>query len=794
MLPNQPAQLIPTHWGTFRANTDGERINSVTGAFGTQSQFWDDIQNVFNSDLRISRPAIRKSFLEHGEADPRRARGEEPFIQVPWDVALDLAAHHLKRISKEYGNQAFFGGSYGWSSAGRFHHAQSQLHRFLNVIGGYTRSVNSYSYAAAEVILPHVLGGPYGLTKGNTPWSSIGEATELIVAFGGISRKNAKTNPGGVSDHYFESTMEILGRKRIPMVSISPIRDDSPQEVDWLPIIPNTDVALMLALAYVIATEGLADRDFLTRYCTGYEIFEAYLLGRTDAIPKNPRWASAICRIDAETIVSLARKMAASRTMIMVSWSLQRAEHGEQPYWMAITLAAMLGQIGLPGAGFGFGYAAINSVGHPEIPFRLPSLPQLKNPIETFIPVARIAEMLLRPNETVRYNGQTLTYPDIKMVYWAGGNPFHHHQDLNKLRRAWAKPEVVIVNDSWWNATTRHADIVLPAKLQFERNDIVCTKGSRHIFAAAQVVACPVDARSDYEIFSSLAARMGQHYRFTEDRSEEQWLRHLYAEAHSAAAAKNVVLPDFNAFWAAGVLEIEQLNIAPPMFSAFRLNPVSDPLATPSGKIEIFSQTIASFASQDCCGHSTWAEPSEWLGAERAVGYPLHLLSNQPSTKLHSQFDHSPYSRSKKVRDREPLRIHPDDAAERGIAQNDIVKVFNDRGAFLAAATLSFDVVRGATQIATGAWLDLVHDGPMQGIEIHGNPNVVTHDRPTSEIAQGSSANTCLVQVVRFDGPLPPLSCYKPPAFEPMEPGWTLKLDQRDGLAPIFEPPPEFGH
>src|SRR5690606_13966826 len=132
---------------------------------------------------------------------------------------------------------------------------------------------------------------------------------------------------------------------------------------------PNTDVALMLGLAHVLAAEGLADRAFLSRYTVGYEAFLAYLTGESDGIAKTAQWAAAITGVPAERIVELARRMAASRTMISTAWSLQRADHGEQVIWMTVTLAAMLGQIGLPGGGFGLGYSGSGRVGNLTFPF-----------------------------------------------------------------------------------------------------------------------------------------------------------------------------------------------------------------------------------------------------------------------------------------------------------------------------------------------------------------------------------------------------------------------------------------
>ena len=104
------------------------------------------------------------------------------------------------------------------------------------------------------------------------------------------------------------------------------------------------------------------------------------------------------------------------------------------------------------------------------------------------------------------------------------------------------------------------------------------------------------------------------------------------------------------------------------LFEQFRADPEGTPLGTPSGRIEIFSATIDGFGYADCPGHPTWLEPAEWLGAPLARRYPLHLVANNPTARLHSQLDVGAVSQATKVQGREPIRIHPADAAARGIA------------------------------------------------------------------------------------------------------------------------------
>jgi biotin/methionine sulfoxide reductase len=141
-------------------------------------------------------------------------------------------------------------------------------------------------------------------------------------------------------------------------------------------IVPGTDTAVMLGIAHTLIAERLHDEAFLARYCTGFERLREYVLGAADGVAKTPEWAATICEIPADAIRALARRLAANRSMITVAWSLQRAQRGEQPYWMAIALSALLGQIGLPGGGFGHGYGSMADVGAPTVSLRLPFLPQ----------------------------------------------------------------------------------------------------------------------------------------------------------------------------------------------------------------------------------------------------------------------------------------------------------------------------------------------------------------------------------------------------------------------------------
>ncbi|MEA5362464.1 molybdopterin-dependent oxidoreductase [Amycolatopsis sp., V23-08] len=734
-----------SHWGAFSADVTGGRLRVVPHpADPAPSPLLGNLAAALDHPSRVARPAVRRGWLEDGPG-PDERRGRDEFVEVPWDEVLDRVAAELGRVREEHGNQAIFGGSYGWASAGRFHHAQSQLHRFLNTIGGYTGSRNSYSNGTSSVLLPHVVGDAHAVLRQASTWPTIAEHTELIVAFGGVPEKNVFVTPGGVTEH---GTPGHLARLRARVALVSPLRDDLPSTVDarWYPIRPATDTALMMGLAHTLVAEGLHDRDFLARYCAGYAEFERYLLGTG----KDAHWASGITGIPAADIVALAREMAAHRTLVTVTWSLQRTEHGEQPVWAGITLAAMLGQIGLPGGGFGHGYGSMGDVGDTGPEVRTPYLPQGVNPVREFIPVARIADLLLHPGASYDYDGEVRRYPDIRLVHWAGGNPFHHHQDLNRLRRAFTRPDTVVVHEPFWTATARHADVVLPVTTTLEREDLGSGRRDTHLIAMHRITEPRGESRDDHTIFAALAERLGVEKAFTEGRSPREWLEHLYEEWRVSSGA-----PPFAEFWAAGELRLPPGPTHHTLLADFRADPDVHPLKTPSGRIEITSAVVAGFGYDDCPGHPVWLPPKE-------TG-PLRLIANQPRTRLHSQLDGGAVSRAGKVAGREAIRLNPADAAARGIGPGDVVRVFNARGACLAGAVLDDAVRPGVAQLPTGAWFDPVDDHPASPLCAHGNPNVLTADVPSSRLSQGCAGQHAAVDVERFDGPLPEVTALRPP-------------------------------
>ena len=735
------SKVTTSHWGAFNVFVENDKIINTEPfhADPAPPNISQLVPNAVHHSKRVDQPYVRKGWLKKNTTS---ARGNDEYVPLSWEDAIELAANELIRVKNDFGNEAIFGGSYGWASAGRFHHSQSQLHRFLNSIGGYVSSYASYSTGAAQAIIPHVLGlNFHKVTWGEiNSWKLIKKHTDNLIIFGGINPKNSQVSMGGSTEHDVSNHFRNFKQLGKNMVSISPQQDDSPKETTWLPIIPGTDMALMLAIAYVLETEKLANQMFLNTYSSGYELFKKYFLGKDGHSAKTPEWASQQTGINASTIRDLARNMASGRTLICVSWSLQRARYGEHPFWMACVLAAMLGQIGLPGGGVGFGYGAIGNVGKTAKRMQGPLFEQGQNPISDFIPVSRIADMLLNPGGPYNFNGEKRIYPDIKLVYWCGGNPFHHHQDLNRLNNAWQHPETIIVNEPWWTATAQRADLVFPATTQFERSDIGWAKGDPYIFYMPQMIPPVGLAKNDYDIFTALSKKLNCEERFTENQSSEEWIEGIYDKFYRQARSQGINVADLKTLKEKNFermsIDKDEEDYVP--FKAFRDDPLKNPLGTPSGKIEIYSEKIAKFNYPEIPGYPIFNKP--FLDPK----FPLRLLSPQPHDKLHSQLQVA----AEEISRHAILVMNPQDAEERDISEGDMIKIWNSRGSCLATLKLQKTIIPGVISLATGAWFSPSKDG----LDISGNPNVLTADTGTSDLGQGSAAHNIEVEVEKYLG------------------------------------------
>jgi len=764
--------MTETHWGILKAYVEAGRLTRVEPFAKDAASPSPVIQafadRVYTGD-RVKYPMVREGFLKDGAGSDTSERGKGKFVRVSWDKAIELVASELTRVKKTYGNEAIHTGSVDWHSVGKLNNSPVLLRRMLGQFGGFVDNSGDFSIAAAMVILPHVIGGTEVYDQ-PTAWETVLSDSDTVVLWGATLLKNNQIGwePTDHTTYEYLPRLKDSGKK---IISIDPRMTDTAEYLgaDWIAPRPNTDTALMMGLMHTLYTEGLYDEDFVKKYTVGFKIFLPYLLGQDGTPAKTADWAAEITTIPADTIRELARTMAKGRTMLMSGWSIQRQDHGEQSYWALVTLAAMLGDIGLPGGGFGLSYHYANGGSLTANGPALGGISAGDNPVTTAVPYAHgLSDMLLNPGKVVDYNGEKITYPDIKLVYWAGGNPLSHQMNRNRQIKAWQKPETIIVNEICWSNTARFADIVLPVNTTFERNDIVTASeySDHYLVAMPKLIDSQFESRSDFEIFSAIAEKLGFGDKYTEGKSDMDWIESFYAEAVADGKKKGLTMPDFKTLWNG-----DQVVTFPipddakdyVRFSEFRADPIGNALGTPSGKIHIASREIDSFHYDDCPGHPTWLEPIEWLGSDKAAKHPLHIVSPHPKYRLHSQMDDTWLRDTYEVAGREPIWLNPADAKARGIKGGEVVRVFNDRGATLAGAIVTDRIRAGVVMLQEGAWYDPDKPGEVGAMCKHGNINVLTLDKGTSKLAQGNIANTALVEVEVYKGPIPEITAFTPP-------------------------------
>ncbi|NIY83947.1 trimethylamine-N-oxide reductase TorA [Vibrio hepatarius] len=772
-----------SHWGAFRAHVYAGKVQEIKPleSDSNPTEMLNGIKGIIYSPSRVRYPMVRLDWLKKHKYSAE-TRGDNRFIRVTWDEALDLFYRELERVQKDYGPWALHAGQTGWRQTGQFHSCTSHMQRAVGMHGNFITKVGDYSTGAGQTILPYVLGSTEVYAQG-TSWSEILKNSDNIILWANDPVKNLQVGwncETHQSFPYLEQLKEKVSKGEINVISVDPVKNKTQRflQNDHLYINPLTDVAFMLAIAHVLYNEDLYDKKFIETYCLGFEDFIKYVQGESkDKIEKTPEWAAEICGVSADKIREFARMLVNGRTQILMGWCIQRQEHGEQPYWAAAVVAAMVGQIGLPGGGISYGHH-YSGIGVPSTGFAAPggfprNLDQGMKPkwdnddfngYSKTIPVARWIDCLLEPGKEIRYNGSKVKLPGYKMMVISGNNPWHHHQDRNRMKKAFKKLQTVVTIEFAWTATCRFSDIVLPACTQWERNDIDVygSYSGKGLIAMHRLVDPLFQSKTDFEIFTELTRRFGRHNEYTRGMDEMQWVRSLYDDCRAANKDK-FDMPEFDEFWEKSVLDFGEGQ--PWVRHAdFRKDPEINALGTPSGFIEITSRKIGRYGYEHCQEHPMWFEKTERShGGPGSDKYPFWLQSCHPDKRLHSQMCESEEFRATyAVQGREPVYINPLDAKEKGIKDGDLVRVYNDRGQLLAGAVLTDSYPRGVIRIEEGAWY-----GPLNEKEgaicTYGDPNTLTMDIGSSELAQATSANTCIVQFEKFKGKVPPVTSFGGP-------------------------------
>lgn len=682
-------------------------------------------------------------------------RGEGKFVRISWEEAIETIAQKLLQVKEKYGNEAIYVNYATGTTGGIMSRCtKGPWARLLAQFGGHLNYYNSYSTAQITDGLKHFYGTSAGSDIANIAHS------KLVVMFGNNPVETRMS--GGGTGYSYKEALQKSGAK---IIHFDPRYSDSMVGAcdEWIPIAPGTDAALIAAMAYVMINEDLHDKAFLDRYCVGFSretlpdsapensSYEDYVMGRgEDQTPKTPEWAERITKIPAQTIRRLAKEIATTKPcFIAQGWGAQRQFNGEQSSRAIATLAAMTGNIGMLGGNNGARETSTLSID----PAWLPSKNPIKDSISCFLWTDAIlhGEEMTDIKDGVR--GTQKLKSSIKFLWNTGGNCLiNQHSDSNRTAKILEDEtlcEMIVDINIVRTPSNRYADIILPDATHLEQEDFIRASAGYssdrpYVIYCQKAIEPLGECKGVYEMCTLLAERLGGESfkaEFTEGRTQVEWLEHLWNQTR----AKKPELPSFEEMRQRGLYKAPRAKKPKVMFEGFVQNPEANPLKTPSGKIEIYSEELAQKAA-------TWILP------EGAKITPLPEFINTkegPLDPAREQFPlqffgyhykgttHSSFWESAPIREINPHEawINPMDAKARGIKTGDRVLVFNRFGKIIVTAKVTPKIMPGVSVCHQGGWYK-----PKNGIDEGGCINTLTTLEP-SPIAKGNPQHSILVQI-----------------------------------------------
>lgn len=664
-------------------------------------------------------------------------RGEGKFARITWEEAIDTIITEWKRIKSTYGVQSRYV-NYATGNQGLMR-GSVLAKRLLALDGGFLDSYGSYSTACTSYATPYTYGT--NLT-GNTleDWVN----SKLIILWG--------HNP---AETRFGTTLYYLKKAKdagVKIIAVDPRFTDTARGFadEWIGLRPGTDSALMDGMAYTIYTEGLQDQVFMDKYCIGFdsehmpegidgkESYISYILGEKDGIKKTPKWAEKITGVRSEVIINLAREYATSKPAALIQgWGPQRHANGEQAVRSGTMLACLTGNVGISG-GWASGFGAVSR-------HRNPAFPLPENPYKGKIPTFLWTDAITRGTEMTPdldgITGVDKLDTNIKMIINIAGNALvNQHSDINRTMEILSdtsKCEFILCSDLFMTPSAKFADILLPGTSMFEGENITMPWQYGDFLLFNQRAIEPLyECRFEYDWLREVAEGLNLRSAFTEGHETvHEWLKSIYEELR----VHEMELPEFEVFAAEGGYKYKNN----PTIIAFKKqieDPEKHPFPTPSGKIEIFSESLYRMnRPEDVPAVPKYVSTFEGLDDPLKEKYPLQLIGYHTKRRAHSTHDNN--EKLEKI-DKQQIWINVKDAKERNIEDGDMVEVWNDRGKIHIPAYVTTRIIEGVAAIPQGAWFTPGKDG----IDGRGAINVLTTARPTA-LAKGNPQHSNLVDV-----------------------------------------------
>jgi len=695
--PDSCGVLVTIDEGGRATHLRGDPAHPVTRGFlcGKVAKYLD---RVYSPD-RLLYPMRRRAGVGKGSLPHQREA--EAFERISWDEALDTIAGRLAEISRKYGPESILPYSYagtigvlGYGSMDR---------RFFHRLGASQLDRTICATTGGEAML-----SVYGRKLG-TDTEAFRHARLIIAWAANIHGNNIHLWP----------FIEEARRNGAKLVVIDPYATRTARAADWhIPINPGTDSALALGMMHILVRDNLFDQEYVARWTHGFD----RLRERIAEYP--PERVSALTGISVADIERLTREYATTTpAVIRMNYGVQRSDNGGAAVRAIAMLPALTGSWKHYGGGLQLSTSSA---------FRWNSVALERPDLMQASPLGRAARVV-----NMSLLGQALTKlsdPAVHALFVYNSNPAAVAPDQGAVLRGLARPDLfTVVHEQFFTDTADYADIVLPATTFLEHKDVQGAYGHYYVQLSEQAIEPRGEARSNVWLFSQLAQRMGFPESCFRDSADD-----LIAQALRADQG-----PEQQDPWLAGITPeglaqsggMERLHFPGESGQHAGFQPFAEgPFATPSGKIELFSEALAARGVDPLPEFRPAPESRHTEASDR---YPLEFLGRKADNYMNSTFANLPGHQKMESGHAGVLEMHGEDAAARGIGEGDMVEIFNDRGSLSLRAHVNGSVRPGVVAARLG-WNKLSAGGH--------NVNLLTPQR-VNDLGGGPVFYSVLVEV-----------------------------------------------